>query len=485
MITAFLTKLSVGITTIALALSSFISPASIQEIVQPVVNQAVHDQALGAAPQFVGGKPYTLSGSGISSSATSITLSSFTLPTDSREIVTADLVGGVGDKFYITIEPNSTSKKEFVSCTAVNQSASTEAATLSGCTRGLRFTTPYTASSTLQLSHAGGARVVISNPPQLYQSIIDYINNATTSGAVDASQTVKGIVEVATGLEAASTTAVGSGGTTAPLALTTTISTSTKPSSGHFVVVTDIGGGLNNFIASTTIPNLTLNGTTTLTATTTYITVSSTSSNSTNVRITDIGKNFFIATSSTTWTVPRGVTKAVIEAVGAGGGGAGNTTTGNGGGGGAGGEYVREYADVSGTSSISITIGAGGTAGGGTGGAGGVGGTTTVSTFVTALGGGGAGNPNGSNYSGGIGRLGATGDINVQGNGGGAGMAVTANSAGAGGSSYFGGGGAAPGGSDTCNAGGNYGGGGSGGLSFTGGDSPGCAGSNGVVVITW
>lgn len=206
---------------------------------------------LGAAPQFVGGKVYTLAGSGISSTDTTITLVSFTLPVSNQAITSSDL----GSPYYITLEPSSASKKEITSCTGVTQN-SNGTASLTGCTRGLSPVAPYTASTTLRQTHSGGTRVVLSNPPQLYQSIISYIDNATTSGAVDSSATVKGLLEVASGVEAASTTPIGGGNTTAPLALTTGISTSTCPSTGSYVVVT-VNGKISSTcittVASTTV----------------------------------------------------------------------------------------------------------------------------------------------------------------------------------------------------------------------------------------
>ncbi len=56
----------------------------------------------------------------------------------------------------------------------------------------------------------------------------------------------KGVIEQATGVEAASTTPVGGGSTDAPLALSTSISTSSRQVAGHFVPVTRIDGSLEN-----------------------------------------------------------------------------------------------------------------------------------------------------------------------------------------------------------------------------------------------
>ena len=125
-----------------------------------------HEPVAVAEPEFgatldIAGATYTLSGGGISSSATSITLSSFTLPQNGYKIQDSD----ISDTFYITLEPGNRSRQEIVSCTTVTQNAA-GTATLSGCTRGLSPITPYTASTTLQFAHSGGSQVIFSNPPQ-------------------------------------------------------------------------------------------------------------------------------------------------------------------------------------------------------------------------------------------------------------------------------------------------------------------------------
>lgn len=195
----------------------------------------------------IGGSTYNLSGSGVSSSATSLTLASLTLTQSGQKIRTSDL----SSPFYITLEPGNRTRQEFVSCTTVSQNAST--ATLSGCVRGLSPITPYTASSTLQFSHAGGTQVIFSDPPQHFNAYyalanvststnilwfssttpprldstaaqhngtyiastsefasIDYVNNTVLSGAANGTESVKGISEFATALEQASSTILGS-----------------------------------------------------------------------------------------------------------------------------------------------------------------------------------------------------------------------------------------------------------------------------------
>lgn len=219
----------------------------------PTVDSPIEN--LGAAPIPIAGTTYNLSGAGVSSSATSITLQSLTLPQSGVELVTTDLRTGVSDKFYITIEPGNRLKQEIVSCTTVTQSSTNDTATLSGCTRGLAPIYPYTASTTYAFTHAGGAQVIFSNPPQLYNEIIAYIDNATSTGAVDASLTVKGVVEIATGAEAAAHTAVGGGSTSAYLGLTSSIASSSAAS--NVVVVTKTDGTIDGSFGSSPVGSIT------------------------------------------------------------------------------------------------------------------------------------------------------------------------------------------------------------------------------------
>ena len=125
----------------------------------------------------VAGTTYILAGSGISSTATSITLTSFSVPQNGTLITDAD----ISDTFYLTLEPGSRSRQEIVSCTTVTQNAG-GTATLSGCTRGLSPISPYTASTTLQFAHAGGSQAILSDPPQLFNEFTAKENDETITG---------------------------------------------------------------------------------------------------------------------------------------------------------------------------------------------------------------------------------------------------------------------------------------------------------------
>lgn len=126
----------------------------------------------------IAGQTYTLAGSGVSSSDTSITLTSFTITQTGYEIQDSDM----SDVFYLTLEPGSRSRQEIVSCTTVTQNAG-DTATLSGCERGLQPFSPYASSTDYAFAHSGGSTLIFSNPPQLYNQAAFKDNDETITGA--------------------------------------------------------------------------------------------------------------------------------------------------------------------------------------------------------------------------------------------------------------------------------------------------------------
>ncbi len=127
------------------------------------------------AQTFIQVQPVRLSGSGISATATTITVKSFKDP-QGNKIVTADL----GDKTHATLEPGSV-REEIISFTGVTQNAD-GTATLTGVTRNLDYTTPYTQISSTGFQHAGNTLLVVSNNPQLYEDLISFSNDETVTG---------------------------------------------------------------------------------------------------------------------------------------------------------------------------------------------------------------------------------------------------------------------------------------------------------------
>lgn len=104
------------------------------------------------------------------------------------------------------------------------------------------------------------------------------------------------------------------------------------------------------------------------------------------------GQQTFSPGGSYTFNVPAGITRLLVEVVGAGGGGAGSVNGGFPSGGGAGGGYGRKLlTGLTPGATLTITVGTAGTAGALGGGAGGTGGTSSVSgtgfTTITVTGG--------------------------------------------------------------------------------------------------
>ena len=189
-----------------------------------------------------------------------------------------------------------------------------------------------------------------------------------------------------------------------------------------------------------------------------------------------------ITSGSGNWTVPANVHTIKVICVG-GGGGASNSSslfyTSFGGGGG--GATAIKIMSVTPGSNIAYSVGAGGNAFGGNGGS---------TTFGSISAGGGAG---ASSTGGGDGGTASGGDINIKGEGGGAGtyfgsLGIPAHLAtGKGGSSCYGGGGRGQNtgvGSVSATPGGNYGGGaGGGGAGSSGGSWNGATGGGGLILI--
>lgn len=212
-----------------------------------------------------GGGTYRLLSS-IGTSDTSISLSSFKEPVSNIKYTMSYLNSDIQ---YATLDPQ-TSKPEFVSFTSITQN-SDGTAQLTGVTRGLTRTpagSACTSSTTLAQSHAAQSIFILSDspcffyeylpartlatssailifssttPPRLDQpaaqstgtyiattsefASISYVNAIAISGASNATESVKGLVELGTAFEAASSTSLG--GTGASLIMQTANATDT------------------------------------------------------------------------------------------------------------------------------------------------------------------------------------------------------------------------------------------------------------------
>lgn len=353
----------------------------------------------------VGGTQYYLSGAGITSTATTIQLTSFKTP-DGRNITMSNF-GTVG---YAALDPQTTTKLENITFTGITQNGN-GTAILTGVSRGLDFVYPYTASTTLARSHSGGATLILTNTAGFYYAEFAMPTNANvniwpfastspaTKGYVDfvafngaavinANTTNKGIVQIATGLQAASSTSIGS--TAAVVVLPASLATSTWSATvpvGTIPAIGSIGGKIDSgFIGS--LASSTVIGST---------------------YAFDIGQHEQVFTASSTWLVPNGIHTVWVRLAGGGGASGARCTGACGSSGGGAGGYAEAMIDVSATTSIDVKVGQGGNAlvnnqtiQGATGS------TTSFSTFLNATGGtGGVGGGTTGAIGGGVGGYGS------------------------------------------------------------------------------
>ncbi|TCU78872.1 hypothetical protein EDE08_101654 [Bradyrhizobium sp. R2.2-H] len=255
---------------------------------------------------------------------------------------------------------------------------------VSSLTRGLDPATGTSSNSALKFAHRVGANVKITDFPVLqilrnqangtetYPNTLHYASGVTPTlpsdltdkeyadslafagaGVIDATTASKGVVELATGCEAASSTVTGGSG---PLVVPASLATSTYNAATAPCRVLSTGNdGLidQGFLPTTISKNITFAGTDTFS--------SSTVIGSFNA--VDIGKNVQVFTGSGTFLVPTNVKKVSVEMVGSGGGSSGCSTSSScTGSPGSSGEYRAGIIDVSATTSVAVTVGTGGTA---------------------------------------------------------------------------------------------------------------------------
>lgn len=380
---------------------------------------------------------------GITSSATSMTLVSAT-DKDGNTLASST---------YSFIIDEGTSVEEFVlaDCTAT---------ACTNMSRGISVSTGTTTVSTLRFAHRRGASVKITDATALifatnvlkgkqnienvlrYNSALTF-NNSTdiisrayadslSFGAVPAaSETASGFVELATGIETASSTSSGS---IARVVIPASLATSTYNSAtaGLRVVVTQNNGKIDsNFINSSAFASLSAQNT--FTATTTVATTTATGAS--NIASTTI----VTFAASGTWTKKSNLRYVIVEVVGGGGGGGGsNNAVLRSGGGGSGGYSKKVIVTAALGATETVTVGAAGAGSANTTSDGSAGGTTSFGSHLTATGGSGGGQ---ALQAGGGGGTGSNGDFNSTGHEGAGGIgnstSFTGNPSGTGGASVF------------------------------------------------
>lgn len=406
-----------------------------------------------------GGQVYNL-GSSIGSTDSTILLSSFTIPVSGQQITMALMNTDIA---YGTIAPK-TSSSEFISFTGITANAD-GTSTLTGVTRGLNKTYPYTSSSTFKLPHSGQSVFILSDAPQVFDKYAALDNDQTLGGINTFTQSPL-VPTGGTGTQAANATDIANAITGASGTATNLVAGTTKLSVAAVSAPNPIAAGDNDPRIPTQNENDALVGQSGTAPSSSNkfeddADTSATSSAGKLVRANGSGKidsGFVISTedyqaftASGTWTKPSGFSAnsyVLVQAWGGGGGGGGGSVISSGagaaggGGGGAYNEAKFRLSDLGATVTVTVATAA---AGGTTGGADGTnGGNTTFGTLLTAYGG-----------AGGAGAAGGGGSVNGNGGAGGgtmsAGSSTTAGNPGPGTSgnpgtdSAFGGGGAGSG----------------------------------------
>lgn len=243
--------------------------------------QAPATQSFGAYNPTAAGT-YRLQSS-ISSTQNTVTLTSFKEPVSNIKYTMSYLNSSIE---YATIDPQNNTSKEFISFTGITQNAD-NTATLTGVTRGLSFSYPYTASTTLQQAHSGQAILILSNPPQLTNQYANKANDESITGLwtftqspiginpggqPNASETVLGVSQFATQIQMASSTTLGSTG--GGLVIQSKYATSSPYTTGLYVPITRNDGKISPLFIATTSSDtynfggqVSLNSTTTIAAT--------------------------------------------------------------------------------------------------------------------------------------------------------------------------------------------------------------------------
>ena len=348
---------------------------------------------------MTGGGTYRLQSS-IGTTDSTIKLSSFLEPVSGTPYTMALINTTIA---YGTLDPQTPDRSEFISFTGIIQNAD-GTATLTGVTRGLARSSPFTSDPVFKQTHSGQSIFVMSNSPQIYNDIYTYVDNLSIAGSVPATTTVEGIAKLSTApVDANHPIVVGNNDTRVP----------TQDEKDALAGTSGAPSAANKYVTAAGLPTV--------------------------PSVVDI-QNF---ETSGTWTKPTGAKTVQVICIGGGGGGAhGAAATGGGGGGGGGISRQIFPASLLGATET-VTVGTGGTNAPSTGN------PTTFGAWMNAGGGiagvdgagGGAGGGGGAGMSlgGAIGAIGLTGgsgggNSNTQG-----GNAYFAGAAGGGGGGQVGG----------------------------------------------
>lgn len=154
-------------------------------------------------PKFVQARKTTLS-AGISGSETT----SIKLKTLKDLYGNALAMSNFGSIAYITFAPG-TDNEEIVSATGFTVNTDGSVTFDTGIVRKLKGVSDYTTDG-VGNPHAAGTVVVVSNNPQMYEGMLDYMEALALAGVGDAGLTSAGVVEEATTAEIDADTGVGS-----------------------------------------------------------------------------------------------------------------------------------------------------------------------------------------------------------------------------------------------------------------------------------
>lgn len=213
-------------------------------------------------------------GNSISSTDTSIKLSSFTEPISLTKYTMAMLNTDIA---YGTIAPQST-QSELVSFTGITQNAD-GSATLTGVSRGLSRSYPYTASSTFRMAHAGQSIFILSDAPGLFNEYVTKRNDETISGAktFTATSTFASTTLVTTTPTSANMVANKSYVDTSIASATSTINTDVVHKAGTETITGD-----KTFSGTTALASTTVSGTLGVTGIATFTAVPVSATNPSN-----------------------------------------------------------------------------------------------------------------------------------------------------------------------------------------------------------